>query len=459
MKLVTLLTSSAALAAIAVVVPATIPSNWNPVARAEAATSITFAVFYDRLADHGDWINFDGDYVFVPVVSDPDWRPYREGHWIYARGYGWTWVSDEPFGWATYHYGRWGFDEEIGWYWIPGTKWAPAWVSWRRSGDHVAWAPLPPHRGGGDGVTIVVSVESIPEYYWVAVPTRSFLEVNLTVVVINDDRERRRIVNDSEFVGSVNIENNIVVNNVIDVDFVEKNTGKKVKEVAVKETNDPAAAKASDSEVAVFSGTVEADKSTKPPQLKDAAEVKQNQAENKKKIQSEEGEAATPAPEEPATDQAAQPDDTKKKLMPEQAEGQPAEEAPDTEQAAQPDNKKKKKVTPEQAEGQATEEAPATEQAAQPDDKKKKKVAPEQAEGQATEEAPATEQAAQPDNKKKKKVTPEQAEGAGADDMPVGSITKPAEQKAGKKKSDEPAAKKAAPCDPAVENCEGAQQY
>jgi hypothetical protein len=488
MKLVTLLASSAALAAIAVVVPATAPPKWNPVVSAEAATSVTFAVFYDRLADHGDWIDHDGDYVFVPVVSDPDWRPYREGHWIYASSYGWTWVSDEPFGWATYHYGRWGFDEEIGWYWIPGTKWAPAWVSWRRSGDHVAWAPLPPRRGGGDDVTVVVSVESIPEYYWVAVPTRSFLEVNLSVVIIDDDRERRRIVNDSEFVGSVNIENNIVVNNVIDVNFVEKNTGKQVKEVAVKETNDPAAAKASDNEVAVFNGTVEPDKSAKPGRLKDAGEVKQNQAENKQKIQSETGgEAAAPtegapdaeqaaqpgdkkkkltpeqaegqAPEEaPATEQAAQPDNKKKKkVTPEQAEGQATEEAPATEQAAQPDNKKKKKLTPEQAEGQATEEAPATEQAAQPDNKKKKKLTPEQAEGQTTEEAPATEQAAQPDNKKKKKLTPEQAEGAASDDMPVGSITKP-DQKADKKKSDEPAAQKAAPCDPAAENCENPQQ-
>ncbi len=58
MKLVTLLASSAALAAIAVVVPATAPSKWNPVASAEAATSITFAVFYDRLADHGDWVDY-----------------------------------------------------------------------------------------------------------------------------------------------------------------------------------------------------------------------------------------------------------------------------------------------------------------------------------------------------------------------------------------------------------------
>jgi uncharacterized protein DUF6600 len=404
MKLVTLLASSAALAAIAVVVPATAPPKWNPVAAAEAATSITFAVFYDRLADHGDWINFEGNYVFVPVVSDPDWRPYREGHWIYASSYGWTWVSDEPFGWATYHYGRWGFDEEIGWYWIPGTRWAPAWVSWRRSGDHVAWAPLPP---GGDDVTIVVSVESIPEYYWIACPTRSFLEVNLAVVIIDDDRERRRIVNEAEFVGSVNIENNIVVNNVIDVNFIENNTGKEVKEVAVKETNDPAAAKASDSEVAVFSGTVEPDKSAKPPELKDAGEVKQNQAENKKKIQTEaEGQAATPAPDATTDEGAVKTGETEP-------------------------GGKKKKLTPEQAEGEATGEAPATEQAAQPADKKKKKLTPEQAEGAAT-----------------------------ADEMPVGSVTKPAGQKADKKKkSEEPAAKKAVPCDPAAENCENAQQY
>jgi len=417
MRLRTFLASTAAFAAIAVIVPATVPTSWNPVTASEAATSISFSVFYDGLADHGDWVDYDGDYVFVPVVSDRNWRPYREGHWVYARGYGWTWVSDERFGWATYHYGRWGFAQEIGWYWVPGTRWAPAWVSWRRSGDHVAWAPLPPRRGGGDDISIEINVGSIPDYYWVAVPSRSFLDVNLTVVIIDDDRERRRIVNDSEFVGSVNIENNIVVNNVIDVNFVEKNTGKKVKEVAVKETNDPAAAKASDGEVAVFSGTVEADKSAKPAKLKAVGDVEQNQAENKKKIQSEaEGQAATPAPEAPAVGQAAQPD-----------------------------NKKKKKVTPEQAEGAATEEVPATEQAAQPDNKKKKKVTPEQAEGQAAEE-PAVDQAVKPGDKKKK-LTPEQAEGMAVDEQPVGSITKPAGEEPAAKKD-----KKAVPCDPATDS-------
>jgi hypothetical protein len=301
-------------------------------------------------------------------------------------------------------------------------------VSWRRSGDHVAWAPLPPRRGGGDDISIEINIGSIPDYYWVAVPSRSFLDVNLTVVIIDDDRERRRIVNDSEFVGTVNIENNIVVNNIIDVNFVEEKTGKQVKQVEVKQTDDPASAKATDGEVAVFNGTLEADKTAKPAKVKAAGEVEQNQAENKKKVAAEaEGQAATPP--EAKTDG----------------------EAVTTGEA---DQDGKKKVTPEQAEGQATE-APAVDQAAKPDDKKKK-VTPEQAEGQATE-APAVDQAAKPADKKKK-LTPEQAQGMPVDEQPVGSITKPAGQQADKKKpaaGEDPAAKKdnkAAPCDPATDS-------
>ena len=152
-----------------------------------------------------------------------------------------------------------------------------------RSGNHVAWAPLPPRHGHDDDISIEVNVGSIPDYYWVAVPSRSFLEVNLSVVIIHDDRERRRIVHDAEFAGSVQIENNIVVNNVIDINFVEKNTGKKVTEVEVKQTDDPAKAKASDGEVAAFTGTVEADKTAKPPKLKDVSAVQENQAEPEEK--------------------------------------------------------------------------------------------------------------------------------------------------------------------------------
>lgn len=33
---------------------------------------------------------------------------------------------------------------EGSWVWVPGYEWAPAWVSWRQTNDHVGWAPLPP---------------------------------------------------------------------------------------------------------------------------------------------------------------------------------------------------------------------------------------------------------------------------------------------------------------------------
>ncbi|HEX7108910.1 MAG TPA: DUF6600 domain-containing protein, partial [Aestuariivirga sp.] len=430
---------SATLVAIAIAVPATIAPSWSPVATAQAATSISFAVFYDGLDDYGDWVSHDGDYVFVPVIDNRDWQPYTEGHWVYARGYGWTWVSDEPFGWATYHYGRWGFSQEIGWYWKPGTRWAPAWVSWRRSGNHVAWAPLPPHRGHDDDISITVNIGSIPDYYWVAVPSRSFLEVNLNVVIIHDDRERRRIVSDSEFVGSVQVENNIIVNNVINVNYVEENTGKKVTEVEVKQTDDPAKAKASDEEVAAFTGTVEADKAAKPPKLKEVGAVQENQAEPKKKIKADSNEpgAATTGEmtEEPAQEPAS---DKKKKLPVKQTEGQPPE-TQNQDQAATPDMKKKK-----------------------PDVDQTDNAAPAENADQAV--APA----------EKKKAPTEQTESAPpSDELPVGSITKPEDQQAGKKKvtpeqteasgkaekkkpvaGEEPAVKKnkkTVPCDPAAD--------
>ena len=439
MKLTTLFASSAALAAIAIAVPATVAPSWSPVATAQAATSVSFSLFYDGLDDYGDWVSHDGNYVFVPVIDERDWQPYTDGHWVYARGYGWTWVSDEPFGWATYHYGRWGFDDEIGWYWVPGTRWAPAWVSWRRSGDHVAWAPLPPHRGGGDDISISVSFGDIPDYYWVAVPSRSFLEINLNVVIIDDDRERRRIVNDSEFVGSVQIENNIIVNNVININYVEENTGRKVTEVEVKQTDDPAKAKASDGQVEVFNGTVEPDKTAKPLKLKEVTEVKENQAEAKKKVKVESGEPAAATTDDQAT-QSGEESPDKKKVKTDQPEG----EATDAEidQAHQPADKKKK-LKVDQTEGAAAD-TENVEQVEKPADKKKKQKVEESEAPAPTEEV--ADPAAQPDQKKKKAKTEETAvDGASQpDDSQPATDEQPA-------KKDKKKDKSAVPCDPAAD--------
>jgi hypothetical protein len=111
--------------------------------------TITFQTFYDNLAPNGTWIQTnDYGYVWQPNVTDPNWAPYTLGHWAYTDD-GWTWMSDEPFGWATYHYGRWANLQDVGWVWVPGYVWAPAWVSWRTSEDHVGWAPLPPDSMAG----------------------------------------------------------------------------------------------------------------------------------------------------------------------------------------------------------------------------------------------------------------------------------------------------------------------
>jgi hypothetical protein len=442
MKLTVLLASSAALAAIAVAVPTAIVPSWNPVATAQAATSVSFSLFYDGLDDYGDWVSYDGDYVFVPVIDDHDWQPYTEGHWVYLRGYGWTWVSDEPFGWATYHYGRWGFDDDIGWYWVPGRRWAPAWVSWRRSGSHVAWAPLPPHRGDEDDISISVNIGSIPDYYWVAVPSQSFLEVNINVVIV-DDRERRRFLGESEFVGNVQVENNIVVNNVIDINYVEENTGKKVKEIEAKQIDDPAKAKSSDGQVEVFNGTVEPDKNAKPPKLKEVTEVEKNQAEPKKKVKAESGEPPAVAPDEQAAQPGEEQPDTKK-IVTEQPEGQ----ATGTDVQAEKPADKKKKLKVDQTEGAATG---SIDQAATPADiKKKKKVEESEASVPGDESADPAVQPVQKKASKKKAKAEETVDGASQpqesqpDENQAASDEQPAQK--GKKK-----AQPVAPCDPATQ--------
>ena len=61
----------------------------------------SFDDFYNNLSSQGQWVQTqDYGYVFQPTVSDPNWAPYTDGHWVYTD-YGWTWVTDEPWGWAT----------------------------------------------------------------------------------------------------------------------------------------------------------------------------------------------------------------------------------------------------------------------------------------------------------------------------------------------------------------------
>ena len=284
MNIKSLLMGVAYAAALAVLAPAMLVGPWNPVSTAQAGVdvSINFNMFYDRLGGYGDWTDFNGDYVFVPGNMRLGWRPYTVGHWVFTDEYGWMWISDEPFGWATYHYGRWSFDDDIGWYWVPGRRWAPAWVSWRRSNDNVVWAPLPPSYD--DDLHFNVSYGAIPDYYWVGVPARRFLEPNLSVVINFNDQDRRRVFEQTRPAGNVIIRNNIVVNNVIDVNVIEKQTGRRIKPLTVRQSKQPGDNKASPTEVTVFTGNAVNTGDAKPPKISDLTEVKKTHANRKGKI-------------------------------------------------------------------------------------------------------------------------------------------------------------------------------
>ncbi len=97
----------------------------------------------------GRWVNVpEYGYCWTPtVVVIDDWAPYRHGRWVW-RGGDYVWVGYEPWGWAPYHYGRWAFAARVGWVWVPPARgdvyWAPGYVGWVRTGEHVAWVPLAP---------------------------------------------------------------------------------------------------------------------------------------------------------------------------------------------------------------------------------------------------------------------------------------------------------------------------
>ena len=106
-------------------------------------------VYSSDFERNGRWVNVpEYGYVWTPtVVVTANWAPYRDGRWVW-RGGDYVWVGYEPWGWAPYHYGRWAFTANIGWVWVPPARgdvyWAPGYVGWVRTGDHVAWVPLAP---------------------------------------------------------------------------------------------------------------------------------------------------------------------------------------------------------------------------------------------------------------------------------------------------------------------------
>ncbi len=269
--------------------------------------------FYNRLAPYGNWIWLQGQYVWVPQNVGPSWRPYTVGRWAFTDRYGWMWVSNEPFGWATYHYGRWGFSNRVGWFWVPGNRWAPAWVSWRSSNDYLAWAPLPP--AYDEGVSIEINARGVPDYYWQVVPNRDLLSDDLPRRIVRDRNRFNPILRETQPLGNVTItNNNVVVNKVVNVTYIEQKTNEKVVVHKVDRTRDEKrAGKVQGDSIEIFQPAAETANApvapAKPKQIDEVA------AESKTKQQ---GGGA------PSTDQLLVPPEVKTPPLPEAAETGPS---------------------------------------------------------------------------------------------------------------------------------------
>jgi probable HAF family extracellular repeat protein len=191
-----------------------------------------YDVFYSKLSSEGSWVEAGNyGYCFRPRVAN-DWRPYRDGHWVWTDR-GWYWDSNERFGWATYHYGRWVRIGGTGWCWVPGRQWAPAWVSWRESDEHVGWAPLPPEAD----VSARVSISSWSDsYYDVGPSAYTFIRYSHWSApsyarYVEPPAQNVQIINQTKNVTNI-VNNNTVINNYGPaVQTVAAKTKQKIQEV------------------------------------------------------------------------------------------------------------------------------------------------------------------------------------------------------------------------------------
>lgn len=110
---------------------------------------------WSDLDANGNWYDVPNQgYVWSPYAAEnANWDPYGCGSWMWTPGYGYVWVSCEPWGYMPYAYGSWSYYNGFGWGWAPGFG-SPWWCT-GGYGINVHNAPNryePPHRPRGGPV-------------------------------------------------------------------------------------------------------------------------------------------------------------------------------------------------------------------------------------------------------------------------------------------------------------------
>lgn len=211
---------------------ALVPGVSSSPAGAQVHVDISIGGFYDELEPYGRWVECSYGDCWVPARISRDWQPYSNGEWVYTD-YGWTWLSDDPWGDDPYHYGTWVDTNRWGWAWIPGTVWAPAWVTWTYSDSYIGWAPLPPSivfgASGYSGRPIRLS----PTLY-VFVPTNRFIGSNIASVRLSRQRSAT-ILRQTTPITRFGVSGGIVHNTAIPVERIERATRTRISRREIRE--------------------------------------------------------------------------------------------------------------------------------------------------------------------------------------------------------------------------------
>jgi Family of unknown function (DUF6600) len=238
------------LAAGLVIAPASVAMNTLPAA-AQTRVQISFGRFYSALAPYGVWYHHPrwGD-VWHPVNVPRDFHPYSRGHWVNTDDYGWLWVSDYEWGDIAFHYGRWVYDPYDGWLWIPGYIWAPAWVVWREGDRYIGWFPMPPDDtfltgyglpptawdwNGGFGYVGWYGPQILPTIAisWTFVDFDHFTDRDVYRYEAPHSEYRRLIDNTRNVTNYVTV-NNRIVDRSINVNRLERATGRRIAPVRAR---------------------------------------------------------------------------------------------------------------------------------------------------------------------------------------------------------------------------------
>ncbi|HEY5462346.1 MAG TPA: DUF6600 domain-containing protein [Hanamia sp.] len=239
---------------------------------------ISYQQFYNDLSPYGNWVN-DPQYGYVWVPGIAGFRPYStNGNWVYTD-YGWTWASNYNWGWAPFHYGRWVNDMSYGWMWIPGNEWAPAWVSWRGGGDYYGWAPL------GPGMSVNISVGSIPANNWTFVPNRYITSSRINDYYVTPSRNVT-IINNTTIINNITVVNNSRTrpsyNSGPNATDVERYTNSKIRKINVVESNQPGSPQINNNSIRVYRPAIKQEPSTniRPSRVIDRDQINRDNRTN-----------------------------------------------------------------------------------------------------------------------------------------------------------------------------------